>query len=89
MCESNDAEIRAAFHKQRLCYSHSLDDALVIDELGIMHGKARVDIAVINGSIHGYEIKSSMDTLKRLPRQMAAYDSCFQNVKLQKVRGGG
>ncbi len=40
-------------------------------------GDARVDVAVVNGSLSGYEIKSDRDTLARLPRQLAVYELCF------------
>jgi hypothetical protein len=39
---------------------------LVLDELGIDHGRQRADIAVINGRMTGYEIKSDRDTLAPL-----------------------
>ena len=54
----------------------------IIDELGVDHGTNRVDIAVVNGFIHGYEIKSDKDTLLRLPDQMTAYNSIFDKVTL-------
>jgi hypothetical protein len=49
------------------------DGYLVVEELGLCQGNARVDIAVINGHIHGYEIKSEKDDLSRLPGQMDIY----------------
>ncbi len=57
-------------------------DTLVVDELGLRHGRARVDIAVVNGSIHGYEIKSDHDTLQRLPEQVRIYDSVLDYTTL-------
>lgn len=42
----------------------------IINELGIDFGASRIDVAVVNGIIHGFEIKSECDTLLRLPRQM-------------------
>lgn len=32
-----------------------------------------IDVAVVNGVLHGYEIKSDRDRLNRLPRQVVAY----------------
>lgn len=49
-----------------------LDQTLVVDELGLC-GEARVDIAVVNGSLTGYELKSERDNLDRLPNQVATY----------------
>lgn len=54
----------------------------IINELGIDYGSSRVDIAVVNGIIHGYEIKSDVDTLNRLPRQISYYDKLFQRMTI-------
>ena len=54
----------------------------IIEELGVKHGAARVDIAVINGIMHGYEIKSDKDTLQRLPEQMNAFNLVFDQLTL-------
>jgi hypothetical protein len=48
------------------------DDTLVVDELGLC-GEVRVDVAVVNGSLSGYELKSARDNLRRLPRQVEIY----------------
>jgi hypothetical protein len=45
----------------------------IIDELGLRQGLVRVDLAVVNGVLKGYEIKSLADTLRRLPGQVAVY----------------
>jgi hypothetical protein len=49
----------------------------VVEELSIPAAKARIDIAVINGHMHGYEIKSAADNLQRLPHQIEAYNKVF------------
>jgi hypothetical protein len=54
----------------------------VVEELGVNHGAARVDIAVINGHMHGYEIKSDLDTLLRLPGQIKAYSAVFDKMTI-------
>ena len=56
--------------------------SMVIDELGIMWGKNRVDIAVINDELHAYEIKSEKDTLKRLYKQAASYNDIFDKITI-------
>ena len=43
---------------------------------------ARIDIAVVNGIMHGYEIKSDQDTLQRLPAQINIFSSVFDRVTL-------
>ena len=55
-------------------------DTLVIEELGLCQGDSRIDIAVINGSVHGYEIKSERDTLDRLPSQQDYYNRVLDCV---------
>lgn len=55
---------------------------LVIDELGLRHGAARIDIAVVNGDLHGYELKSDYDSLRRLSRQAGIYNSVLDRVTL-------
>jgi hypothetical protein len=53
---------------------------LIVEEFGCK--SARVDVAVINGFLHAYEIKSDSDSLDRLPSQMDAYQSVFEYVTL-------
>ncbi len=57
-------------------------DTIVVEELGLCQGESRIDIAVINGTMHGIEIKSDEDTLKRLPIQMEFYNRSFDTVTL-------
>lgn len=54
----------------------------MIDELGLAHAQSRIDLAVFNGHLHGYEIKSAVDTLDRLPRQLAIYTRALQKLTL-------
>lgn len=54
----------------------------MIDELGLAHARSRIDLAVFNGHLHGYEIKSSADTLDRLPRQLETYVNALQKLTL-------
>jgi hypothetical protein len=75
-----DKQIREALHRKKLCRHYYAPDTLVVDELGLMHGKYRADIAVINGHLIGYEIKSDEDTLYRLPEQVKAYCDVFDRV---------
>lgn len=82
MMPTNDLIIRSAL-KEVLEKRHAKDEkARIIEELGIQHGTARVDIAVVNGTLHGYEIKSDRDTLQRLPEQMDAFNSVFDKMTL-------
>lgn len=53
---------------------------LIVEEFGC--NTARADVAVINGSLHAFEIKSDSDSLDRLPGQIEAYRGVFEYVTL-------
>lgn len=77
-----DKDVRQAV-KDKILKAHINDPStLVIDELGLDHGRNRVDIAVINGELHGYELKSDSDNLLRLPQQSMIYSSIMDKVTL-------
>jgi len=79
---TNDFIIRSAL-KEDLKKRHAQDKKLrIIEELGVNHGTARIDIAVINGIMHGYEIKSDQDILQRLPEQMTEFNAVFDRITL-------
>lgn len=78
----NDVEIRQNFHRKILRRQHAHKDTLVIDELGLNHGKCRADIAVVNGRFVGYEIKSNNDSLRRLGEQVKLYSAVFDRVSI-------
>lgn len=79
---TNDLIIRSSL-KKFLKKRHARDKKVkIIEELGIWHGKSRIDIAVINGIMHGYEIKSDQDTLQRLPEQINIFNSVFNKITL-------
>lgn len=52
-------------------------DTRIVEEMGLLRGAVRIDVAAINGSLHGYEIKSERDTLARLEAQCAVYNLAF------------
>ena len=87
MASTNDKIIRTALRNildENLggyC-SESGHPAEIFEELGVRHGTARIDIAVINGVMHGYEIKSDRDTLERLPGQMNEFNAVFDKLTL-------
>lgn len=74
-----DIDIRVALTKKLLKENEGHHFRL-INELAVCDGDARVDIAVANGRLCGYEIKSDKDTLERLPNQMNAYNRTFDKV---------
>lgn len=73
----------------RTCLLNSLErqyrnstDTLIVQELGLCQGDSRIDLAVVNGSLHGYEIKSEKDTLRRLAGQLDVYSKVLDYVTL-------
>ena len=82
MRSTSDSEIRAALHRKKLRAAHCRADTLIVDELGLAHAKARIDIAVIDGCVHGFEIKSAADTLVRLPQQLILYEQCLEKLTI-------
>lgn len=80
MLATNDLEIRTALHRKKLQHHRDEPNTIVVDELGLVHASARIDIAVINGCIHGYEIKSGVDKLDRLYGQIELYKSCLEKL---------
>jgi len=78
----HDTVIRESLYSKVLS-KYTLDtNTKVIDEFKINHGSSRADIAVVNGIMHGYEIKSDFDNLDRLPSQAEAYSKIFDKVTL-------
>lgn len=77
-----DKDIREYLHKNELSTFKKDPNSIVIDELSVCQGEARVDVAVVNGYLHGYEIKSERDTLSRLPGQQEVYNRTFDLLTL-------
>ncbi|MBD2782601.1 sce7726 family protein [Xenorhabdus szentirmaii] len=77
-----DIDVRRAVHSKILKEHHKDPDTLIIDEFTMSLGASRADIAVINGLMHGYEIKSKSDNLLRLPSQTQYYSSVMDKVTL-------
>lgn len=79
---SNEQSLREAVRKKVLRRHCEDRGAVVFDELGLRHGLAIIDIAVVTEIIHGYELKSDVDSLVRLPAQMEIYNSVLDKVTL-------
>lgn len=79
---TNDKIIRTALKEDLINIHRNDPHAKVIEELGVTHGAVRVDLAVVNGVLHGYELKSDLDTLYRLPEQMRLYNTVFDQITL-------
>jgi len=84
---TSDSIIRVALRNvlEKDLQKHSLESkqpVKIFEEFGVQHGIARIDIAIINDIIHGYEIKSDKDTLDRLSKQMNEYNAVFDKITL-------
>lgn len=56
--------------------------AEAVYEFWVPRSNERADIAVIGTRMDGFEIKTDRDTLKRLPRQVEAYNRLFDRCTL-------
>lgn len=74
--------IRVALRRRQRRHHADPSNILMVDELGLVHAQSRIDFAVFNGHLHGYEIKSANDTLSRLPRQLSYYEVALQKLTL-------
>jgi hypothetical protein len=77
-----DLDVRTALRRELNRLHVGVDRTLIVEEMGIWSGSVRVDIAVVNGEMHGFEIKSARDTLARLPAQQELYSQVFDRVTL-------
>ncbi len=78
----DDVILRDAL-KRKVLRRHVVDPrALVVDEVGLRHGAARVDLLVLATCLHGFELKSDRDTLNRLPSQVEVYGTVLDRATL-------
>lgn len=83
-----DAAVLRDIDMRRILKAHLEDahagdvDTVIVDELGLRQGAVRVDIAVVNGSLIGYEIKSEVDTLNRLATQVGVYSDVLDEAAI-------
>jgi len=77
-----DFDIRAVLRSRLFLKQSDEADTVVIEELGLCRGQVRVDVVVVNGLLHGYEIKSDRDTLRRLGVQVKVYGKVFDQATL-------
>ncbi|MEG0835898.1 MAG: sce7726 family protein [Christensenellaceae bacterium] len=71
----NEATIKAEFLKKVL-FRKKHD--ITVFELPV--GKSRVDLCKVNGTSIAYEIKTDLDSLKRLDKQISDYQLVFEQV---------
>lgn len=77
-----DSDIRKLLHPYLKKENKKYKDTIIVDEFDLCSGLSRIDIAVVNGVIHGYEIKSEEDTLNRLPNQINYYNRSLERISI-------
>lgn len=82
MFSTSDKTIRKALITQ-LSHKYGSDHkTAIVSEFSLTNTGTRADVAVINGILHGYELKGDLDTLARLPRQVEGYNSVFDKITI-------
>lgn len=56
--------------------------SIILSEYTLANTGTRADVVVINGVLHGYELKSDLDTLARLDSQVHGYNEVFDKMTL-------
>ena len=86
---SAEASVRAALRERLLASQKQPPTA--VDEFWVPQSHERADLAIIGRDLRGFEIKTERDTLRRLPRRVAAYgrifDRCTAVVAPRHVEG--
>lgn len=77
-----DSDIRPALRAQLFSQHASEPETVILDELGVCRGQVRIDVAVVNGIVHGYEIKSDRDSLHRLAAQVELYSKVLDRATI-------
>jgi len=77
-----DNDIRILLRPYLKRENKKIRGTIIVEELDLCSGLSRIDIAVINGVIHGYEIKSEQDTLNRLPNQINYFNKSLEKISV-------
>lgn len=78
--KTNDKKVRESLIHH---LKGSEDSSVIFEEFDIERGRVRADVVSVSGSmVHGFEIKSDVDTLTRLPNQVKYYNQVFSTVTL-------
>jgi hypothetical protein len=81
--ESTDSHPRDRDIRRRLLERlRAVDGSRVVEELTLLRGQIRADVALISSDLAGFEIKSKYDSLERLPKQRAIYGRIFDKITL-------
>jgi hypothetical protein len=77
-----DSDIRVRLADWILERHAAEPDTKILHELQIPRPSARVDLAVVNGRLTGFEIKSDCDSSARLGRQAMSFSQVFERMTL-------
>lgn len=80
--ETSEREIRNLVKAQIPRLLRNDAHALLVEEMEVCSGRARVDLAIIGNRLIGIELKGPKDDVSRLPGQAKAYSQCFDHVVL-------
>ena len=76
----DESEIRIRLIETLIC--QAVGSAIILEELGLCQGEARVDVAIVSEELEGYEIKSERDSLDRLESQIRTYNRVLDRITL-------
>ncbi len=82
MSQIDDLAIRKVLISSQISTRNFSSEYRVIEELDLCQGAARIDIAIINGSTWGIEIKGETDNLRRLSNQIQVYNKVFDYIEI-------
>jgi hypothetical protein len=77
-----DGDIRRILEEHLVDQHRCMGDTTILHEMKVYRPTARVDLAVVNGELCAFEIKSDVDSLCRLSHQIDAYSAVFDRVSL-------
>jgi len=78
----NEYQLRIALKRKILGHYLRDPETLILEELGLRHGAARIDVVVVNSILHGFELKSDREALVGLPTKERIYNSLLDRVTL-------
>ena len=77
-----DIHLRTAVIKNLTAIYRNDPQTLIVEEMSVRQGRSRIDVAVVNGTLDGFELKSDRDRLDRLARQSEIYGAVFDRMTL-------
>lgn len=82
VARSLDRDVRVHLHEFIQREVVKSPDTVVINELTLQRKTGRIDVAVVDTQLRGYEIKSQADTLERLARQTRVYGKVLDYLSI-------